>query len=124
MILVDTAVWVDHLHSSEAGLVAALLADNVITHPLVVEELASGRLARRGEFIEYLSRFANCPVLNHEEWLVFVDQRRLWGRGLSPVDIHLLGSTLLTPGCRLWTRDKRLGAAATDVGVLVHGEAS
>lgn len=46
-----------------------------------------------------------------------VDGVPLWGRGLSLVDAHLLASTLITPGCRLWTRDRRLAAAARGLAV-------
>ena len=38
-------------------------------------------------------------------------RRATLGRGLSPVDAHLLTLTLIiTPGCRLWTRDRVLAA--------------
>ena len=39
-------------------------------------------------------------------------------KGLSPVDAHLLGSVLLSPGTRLWTRDKHLKASATQIGAV------
>jgi len=41
-----------------------------------------------------------------------VDHERLYGVGLSYVDVHLLAATRLTPGATLWTRDKMLSAAA------------
>ena len=44
-----------------------------------------------------------------------VRSRRLWG--LRAVDVHLLASVLMTPGARLWTRDKRLHEAAKRHGV-------
>ena len=47
-----------------------------------------------------------------------VEERRLWGRGLSAVDVALLASAVVTPGVALWTRDKRLRQAARDMGVL------
>jgi predicted nucleic acid-binding protein len=57
------------------------------------------------------------PVLTHDEVMALVDGRQLWGRGLSAVDVHLLGSVMLVGGSRLWTRDKRLLAACRDGGV-------
>jgi len=33
--------------------------------------------------------------------------------------VHLLAATLLTPDTMLWTRDKRLRAAAADAGVAM-----
>ena len=44
---------------------------------------------------------------------------RLWGRGLSAIDVHLLASVLIEGVALLWSRDKRLLAAAGDVGVAV-----
>jgi predicted nucleic acid-binding protein len=31
--------------------------------------------------------------------------------------VHLLAATLLTPGLRLWTRDRRLHAVAEEIGL-------
>ncbi len=45
-----------------------------------------------------------------------VETRRLWGHGLGWVDQHLLAATLLA-GCRLWTRDKALDAAADELQI-------
>lgn len=47
MILVDTSVWIDHLHRVEPRLVQALHDDDVGQHPLVVAELALGRIRDR-----------------------------------------------------------------------------
>lgn len=120
MILVDTSVWVDHLHRPVVDLVSALAADEVGCHPFVIEELALGSLARREEVIGALGRLTPFPVLGHGELMTLVDAHRLSGRGLSATDAHLLGSVMLRPGGRLWTRDKRLTAAARDTGVPSH----
>lgn len=117
MILVDTSVWIDHLHRSEPELVALLGADEIGCHPHVIEELALGSIKRRTALIELLGSLRSFPALTHEEAMALVNGRRLWGRGLSAVDVHLLGSVALVGGARLWTRDQRLAAACRDVGV-------
>lgn len=117
MILVDTSVWIDHLHATEPELVGLLARDEVGSHPTVIEELALGSLKRRNGVISLLSALHRFPSISHEEVLDFVDVRRLWGRGLSAADVHLLGSVLLEQGSVLWTRDKRLRAVAAEVGV-------
>jgi predicted nucleic acid-binding protein len=117
VILVDTSVWIDHLHATEPVLVDLLARDEVGSHPMVVEELALGSLKARNSVISLLSALHRFPAVSHEEILEFVDARRLWGRGLSAADVHLLGSVLVERGSGLWTRDKRLRAAAADVGV-------
>jgi predicted nucleic acid-binding protein len=118
VILVDTSIWIDHLHKTEAELVDLLARDEVGSHPMVLEELALGSLKRRNAVISLLSALYRFPSVSHEEILDFVDARRLWGRGLSAADVHLLGSVLLERGSRLWTRDKRLQTAAAGVGVV------
>lgn len=117
MILVDTSVWIDHLHKAEAALVDALARDEVVSHTLVIQELALGSLKTRRALLDSLVQIRALPILNQAELLALVDAHRLWGRGLSAVDCHLLGSLLLLPGTRLWTRDKRLRTAAGELGV-------
>ncbi|MCM3555762.1 hypothetical protein M3697_11670 [Janibacter melonis] len=48
--------------------------------------------------IDALDRLTPFPVLDHGDLLTLVDAHRLWGRGLSATDAHLLGSVLLRPG--------------------------
>lgn len=117
MILVDTSVWIDHLHAREPDLVELLDSDEVGCHPFVIEELALGSIRRRSEVLGLLARLRHFPVLSHAEVLTLVDQHSLPGRGLSAVDAHLLGSTLLVEGAQLWTRDKRLISAGAAAGV-------
>lgn len=117
MVLVDTSVWIDHLHVGVPALADLLERDEVGCHPLVIEELALGSIRRRDEMLDLLSNLAAFPMLTHREVRHLVDRQRLWGRGLSAVDAHLLGSVRLVGGARLWTRDKRLLAASKAVGV-------
>ena len=112
MILVDTSVWIDHLRATESTLVNALARDDVTCHPLVIQELALGSIKNRDAVLASLGRLTQSPTLKHDELLTLVSAHALWGQGLSPVDAHLLGSVLLSPGTRLWTRDKALKATA------------
>lgn len=119
MILVDTSVWIDHLHDAEPRLVELLETDAICCHALVIEELALGRLKQRAEMLEHLESLQMLPVLSHSEMLALVDKRSLWGRGLSSADVHLLGAVVLSAGTQLWTRDRRLVQACRGVGVPV-----
>lgn len=119
MILVDTSVWVDHLRRGEAGLARLLDEGTVLTHRLVVEELACGALKRRGEFLGLLETLPKAPEAEHAEFLHFVERRGLAGSGLGAVDAHLLASAALA-GARLWTRDAALARAAARLGVGLH----
>jgi predicted nucleic acid-binding protein len=119
MILVDTAIWIDHLHKRESHLVELLDMDQVGCHPLVVEEIALGSIRQRPVVVSLLTNLYQFPTVGHHEVLHFVEQRRLWGRGLSGVDVHLMASVTVVPGAQLWTRDKRLRSACSQVGVAL-----
>ena len=117
MILVDTSIWIDHLRASDATLVALLSSDEVGSHELIIEELALGSIKDREAVLGLLADLVAFPILDHAELLSLVERRRLWGRGLSAIDAHLVGSVALMPGASLWTCDKRLKSAADDIGV-------
>ena len=52
----------------------------------------------------------------HGEVISLVRDRRLYGRGVGWIDIHLLASALVGR-MRLWTIDPRFAAVAQEVGV-------
>lgn len=119
MILVDTAVWIDHLHKTEARLVDLLGLDHVGCHPLILEEIALGSIRQRDLVLDLLANLYRFPTVGHREILDLTQRRRLWGRGLSAVDVHLLAAVTLVPGAQLWTRDKGLKSVCVDTGVLL-----
>jgi predicted nucleic acid-binding protein len=118
MILVDTSIWIDHLHRPKPSLVEALSLSLVVQHPMVIGELAVGSVRDRTEFLRLLVDLPAVQVASHDEVMVAVERHRLYGRGLSLVDAHLVASLLLTPGARLWTRDRRLLEAARDLDLV------
>lgn len=124
MILVDTSVWVDHLRSGDAQLAALLERGGVVMHPFVVGEIACGSLTHRAPIIELLRELPAAAVAEADEVLGFIDRHALHGKGIGYVDAHLLASVALTQGASLWTRDKRLQAAADDLGCAYPDAAS
>lgn len=117
-ILVDTNVWIDHLRTTEPVLVDLLERDQVCVHQSVITELALGNLKDRSIFLGALERLLIVRNVDDHGVRHFIEERRLWGRGLSAVNAALLASVVVTPGVSLWTRDKRLRQAARDVSVL------
>lgn len=117
-VLVDTNIWIDHLRKTEPILVDLLERDQVCVHQSVITELALGHLKDRSVFLKALERLLIVRHVDDRGVRHLVEERRLWGRGLSAVDAALLASAVVTPGVALWTRDKRLRQAARDVGVL------
>lgn len=116
MILVDTSIWIDHLHRGEPGLIDLLEQTLVVQHPMVVGELALGTMRARDEVLGDLRLLPGIAVASHDEVAHLIEARRLWGRGLSLVDAHLLASVMIAEA-RLWTRDKRLVDGARECGV-------
>lgn len=119
MILVDTSIWVDHLNAGDKELASLLEQDSVVTHPFIIAEIALGSLRNRVAVLEALKNLPSAAVATHEEAMAFIDRHALAGIGVGYVDVHLLASVLLTGGCRLWARDKRLANAAFKLG-LIH----
>jgi len=108
LILVDTSVWIDHLHKRIPGLVDALESESILMHPFVIGELACGRLTKRDEVLDLLATLPSSVVATDAEALELIERHRLMGKGIGYFDVHLLAAVMLTDGTRLWTRDKRL----------------
>lgn len=117
MVLVDTSVWIDHFKKADVQLRELLLDEKVVTHPFVMGELACGNLKNRVEIFSLLKALPQSRVVEHDEVLQFIENKRLMGRGIGLVDMHLLASTVLTK-VRLWTADKRLRAISTRLDLL------
>jgi predicted nucleic acid-binding protein len=96
---------------------ALLQEAQALTHPWVIGELALGQLSRRSEILGLLSNLPQAKVATEAEVMTLVETRRLFGLGIGYVDAHLLAATLLTTDASLWTRDKRLAAAAANLGI-------
>jgi predicted nucleic acid-binding protein len=112
MILADTSVWVNHFRQEDPRLRQALLDGHVLMHPFVIGEIACGNLRSRTKVLRDLERLPSAVAADHEEVVGFLDQHRLFGVGISWIDVHLLASARLS-SCRLWTLDRRLLTAAS-----------
>ncbi len=114
MVLIDTSVWVAHLRQGNIGLQELLTEGRVLSHPFIVGELVCGNLQRRAEILTNLAALPQAVLASHGEVLQFIETNRLMGRGLGYVDVHLLASARLS-GAFLWTLDKKLQEAATNL---------
>ena len=117
MILVDTSVWVDHFRVTDLALARLLNRADVLGHRFVIGEIALGTLRQRDLVLAYLLDLSQADLAENDEVLRFITHARLDGTGIGYVDAHLLCSTKLTANARLWTRDKRLRAAARRLSI-------
>jgi hypothetical protein len=114
--LVDTSVWVDHFRRGDPCL-ARLLADGeVALHQFVMGEIAAGNLKNRAETLDDLGCLPRAPVAEEGEVRHLLETRRLWGRGLGWIDLHLLASAALA-GLDLLTADRAMAEAAHLLGI-------
>lgn len=118
-VLVDTSVWVAHFKHTNEALSLLLSNDQVLTHSFILAEIACGTPpAPRNRTLSDLSLLGHSSEASHDEVMRFIEHETLYGLGCGLVDIALLASTLITPGCRLWTLDKRLATLADRFGVV------
>jgi predicted nucleic acid-binding protein len=112
VILVDTSIWADHLRTGSVRLAALLDDGQVLMHPFVRGELALGHLRQHNLILATLADLPQVRTATDLEVLDFIELHGLAGRGIGYVDAHLLAAVRLTEDASLWTRDKRLHAAA------------
>jgi predicted nucleic acid-binding protein len=117
-VLVDTSVWSDHFRRPNSILAELVVLDQVLTHPMIVGELACGtppepRLRALGDIEMLLPANQATP----SEVRDFIEREKLFGLGCGWIDLTLLASTLVTPGATLWTLDKRLASLSVRFGV-------
>jgi predicted nucleic acid-binding protein len=115
-ILVDTSVWVKHLRESDKYLIRLLEQGLVACHPFIIGELACGGIKNRNEIINLLNDLPSTEILDHYDIMKFIEYRKIMNKGIGYVDVHLLGSALVseTP---LWTFDMALRKIADQLSI-------
>jgi predicted nucleic acid-binding protein len=108
MILADTSIWIDHLIKEDRILRELLDGEEIITHPVIVGELALGRWSRRRQVLNEIRLLPEACIARHDEVFHLIEDWALTGTGIGYSDAQLLASVLLTSGTRLWTRDRPL----------------
>ncbi|MCW4461857.1 type II toxin-antitoxin system VapC family toxin [Sphingomonas sp. BT-65] len=119
MILADTTIWIDHLRHGDPLMAERLQSGLIFTHPFVIGEIALGSLRRREDILRALRRLPATTRARDEEVQILIERQPLYNLGIGYVDAHLLAAVRLTPGLRLWTRDRRLHGAALNLGVAL-----
>lgn len=119
MILVDTSVWIRFLSNQApyAERLDALLDLGEVTgHEFVYGELLIGDRGGRAKLLASYEKMHQATLVPHGDVVAFVRARRLHGRGLGWVDVHLLASAIVGH-LQLWTADQSFAAVASEFGV-------
>lgn len=117
MILADTSVWIDHLRKTDPQMRRLLLAEEIVTHPFVIAEIALGSLHDRRKKLAYFDLLRSVNVAEVSEVRHLIESHALYAKGLGFTDVHLIASCLMTFGARLWTRDQSLAAVAKSLDI-------
>jgi len=120
MVIVDTSVWVENLRTGNDQLEELLIEAEVICHEFIIGELACGNLRNRGEILGLLKALPVSPTVGHLEFLHFIDEQQLMGRGIGFVDVHLLASAQLS-GVPIWTVDRKLAEISKALSLQYTG---
>src|SRR5215469_727983 len=97
MILVDTSVWIRALAGREpyASQIEPLaIGKRIVRHDLVYGELLIGDMGGRARFLAEFAFMRRAITAPHNETVLLARHRKLYGRGLSWIDVHLLASAL------------------------------
>ena len=117
-VLVDTSVWIDHFRNGNRALETLLDQDRALTHPMIIGEIACGTPpAPRQQTLGDLGLLPTILQVGLHDSMAFIERESLFGLGCGLIDLVLLTSTLITPGAKLWTLDKRLAGLAERFGV-------
>ena len=109
LVLVDTSVWVEHFKKKNSTLLDLLQMDCVLSHPMVIGELACGTPPKpRIQTLSNIGLLKSAKQATLHEVMDFIEHEKVFGVGCGLVDLLLLVSTLITPGATLWTLDKHL----------------
>jgi len=117
MILADTSIWIDHFRKPNKHFQELLIAENIFIHQFIIGELACGNFSNRFEILSLLMALPKTKILSNNEIIDFIETNHLYGKGLGLIDIHILGSALLSK-VKLWTKDKRLENAAINLDCI------
>ena len=124
MTLVDTNVWIDHIDSPDLRMDRLLQDRQVVTHRLVIAELALGSLPQRARQLRDLAVLPLLSEVSTEEVLTSINEWKLYACGIGAVDAHLLCALTRARSVTLWTRDRRLRRAAEALGLPCVDERS
>lgn len=117
MILVDSSVWIDHIHRQDMQLDDLLAWKKVLGHPFIAAEIALGSMTNRQAILSSLDELPQAPEVLVSEVRHFIEKHQMFSKGIGFVDATLLVSALVAKNVTLWSRDRRLNMLADSFGI-------
>lgn len=114
-VIADSSVWIAHLRTGTPGLADLLGERKVLTHSVVIGELACGTLKNRHRFLGNLKILPAALEATSAEVMDLIEAHALWGKGIGYSDVQILASALIS-NAKLLTLDRRLFSAAARLG--------
>ena len=119
MVLIDTSIWIRYfmgLAEYRPGLDRLLAGKQVAGHELVYGELLIGDRGARKRSLATYELLRQAKTVPHDDVVALVRFRKLHGRGVGWIDVHLLASAM-AEHMQFWTADDRLAEIARELGV-------
>jgi hypothetical protein len=117
----DRYVGLDYFRTGGDDRIEYLLdGESVVMHDFVYGEIAMGSPKNRKEVLSLLNGIHRVPTASHFEVMTLVESAKLFGLGLTYIDVHLLAAVQASADLepiRLWTRDAELLKQAGRFGV-------
>ena len=110
-VLVDTPIWIDHLHRSDATLQRLLSSGVVYVAGPILGELAAGNLPNRRRTLGDLRLLRRFADPSSEEVLDWIEKHGLGGKSLAWIDCLLLAIAERNRAV-IYTRDRILARHA------------
>jgi predicted nucleic acid-binding protein len=110
-------VWIDFFRSQDEALEQLLKANQVLSHSMVIGELALGHFKDRENVLNLLRSLPRLPTRADKEVISFIETHQLISKGIGWVDVHLLTAVAHSDNTQLWTRDKRLKKVSDSLGL-------
>jgi predicted nucleic acid-binding protein len=117
--IADASVWIDHLHKEDQVLSKLLTERKILTHEIVIGELACGTFKNRDVFLDNLKMLRLAKNATFEEHISMIEKHKLYGLGLGFSDIQILASALLMDSGIL-TKDKAMLLVMKKLGIAVE----
>ena len=116
LVIVDTSVWVQHIRRGVPDLASLLPTGDVVSHSVVIGELAVGGLRDRSKTLAELHGLLAASECTPTYVFQFLEAHQLFNIGLSWGDVQLLAVAHLD-AIPIWSLDQTLHKQAEALGL-------